>query len=81
MTQLEYVDLIISLARQVELGDPIDWDVASINEDDSYRLIALSVVEQVLPKYNDPDFRDIVIATIVKLVVENFILNLRLRKG
>lgn len=79
MTTNEYVDLIVDLAKQVETEDPIDWAMLSIDEDTAYRLITTNTLEHVLPKYNDPNFREVMIATIVKLVVENFVLNLQLK--
>lgn len=74
----EYVEMIVTLAREVELGDPIDWAMLSIGEEEAYRLMASNVVDQLLPKYTDSDFREVLMAIVVKLVVENFCLNLRL---
>lgn len=76
----EYVDLIVELAKEVETEDPIDWGMLNINEEDAYRLIALNSLEMLTPKYNDPNFKEVMIATVVKLVVENFTLNLKLRE-
>jgi hypothetical protein len=64
------------LAQEVEVGDPIDWGVLNIDEESAYRLMAMSVVEKF--DTQDQDERSIMIATIVKLVVENFTLNLKL---
>lgn len=74
------VDRIVALAKTVESEDPIDWGMLAIDEDNAYRLIATNTLEHLKPKYNNPDFRDIMISTVVKLVVENFILNLHLRE-
>lgn len=68
------------MAKEVETEDPIDWGMLAIDEDSAYRLIALNVVESFKDKYDQPDFRDVLTATIVKLVVENFTLNLKLRE-
>lgn len=73
----EYIETIVQLAKEVESTDPIDWGMLSIDEDNAYRLVATSTVENLMPKYNDPHFREVVVATIVKLVVENFVLNLK----
>ena len=75
----EYVDLIVDLAKEVEVEDPIDWGMLSIDEDSAYRLMALNAVEQLLPKYEDPSFREVMVATVVKLLVENFTLHLKLK--
>ena len=72
----DYIDSIVMLAQEVELGDPIDWSVLSIDEESAYKLMAMRVIEQ-FDRYN-LDERNIMIATIVKLVVENFTLNLKL---
>ena len=76
----DYVNHIASLAKEVEAEDPIDWGMLPVDEDEVYRLMALHVVEMMAPKYDQPEFRDIMLATIVKLVVENFMLNLKLKE-
>ncbi len=72
----DYIDKIVMLAQEVEVGDPIDWGVLNIDEEFAYRLMAMSVVEKF--DTQDQDERSIMIATIVKLLVENFTLNLKL---
>lgn len=68
---------IIDLAQQIELGDPIDWGMLAIDEHTAYQMIAPSVIEQYLMA--DADSRDsIMLATVVKLTVENFVLNVKL---
>lgn len=74
-----YIDRISKLAQEIESQDPIDWGMLNISESDSYRLVAMSVVNQ-FDKYT-VDEREIMIATITKLVVENFVLNLKLKKA
>ena len=69
MTEIE---LLATLAMGVESADPIDWGMLSINEKDAYLLMAASVIDR-----NDDELTNR--AVIVKLlVVENFVLNLRL---
>ena len=75
----QYLDLIVELAKEVETEDPIDWGMLTIDEDNAYNLIASNTLETLLPKYNQPEFREIILATVVKLVVENFTLNLKLK--
>lgn len=70
-------DQLITLAKEVEMADPIDWGMLAISEDQAYELIAGSVLEQYL--LTDSDSRDIVMLSVVlKLTVENFVLNLKL---
>jgi hypothetical protein len=73
-----YIERIVLLAQQVESEDPIDWGMLEISEEDAYKLIAMNTVNQ-FDKYNVQE-REIMIATITKLVVENFALNLKLKK-
>lgn len=70
MTNLER---IVELAKEVEIEDPIDWGMLAIDEDNAYRLIATHVIEI----YNDSD-KLTMLASITKLVVENFVLNIKL---
>lgn len=72
-----HLDRIVELAKEVESGDPIDWGMMAIDEDTTYKMLASFVIEQ-FDKYDSSE-REIMIATIVKLVVENFMLNLKLQ--
>lgn len=74
MTEIEK---IVAIAKEVDIMDPIDWDEINLNQDETYRLIAFSIIEE-FNRYN-MDERQIMIATITKLVVENFVLNLKLQ--
>jgi hypothetical protein len=71
------VDHLIEIAREVETQDPIDWGMLAIDEQQAYRLIALNLVE-FFENTNDQDRDTILMSTIVKLTVENFVLNLKL---
>jgi hypothetical protein len=74
------VQQLVELAQEIESEDPIDWGMLSVNENDAYAMIATSVLENYLN--TDADSRDIMmLATVVKLTVENFVLNLKLLKG
>jgi hypothetical protein len=66
-------EILVDLAKEVEAEDPIDWGLLSVSEDDAYRLMALHVLE--LFEQHD---HVTAMATIVKLLVENFALNLKL---
>lgn len=71
---------IIDIAMEIESEDPIDWGLLSIDERESYKLIALSVLElwEDWQQFNDKDL--IIVSTITKLMVENFVLNLKLQQ-
>lgn len=68
------VETLVELAKEVENEDPIDWGMLSIDEDTAYRIIA----SQVLEIYNNND-QLTMLASITKLIVENFVLNLKLQ--
>jgi hypothetical protein len=68
------VKTLVELAKEVENEDPIDWGTLSIDEDTAYNIIA----SQVLEIYNTND-QLTMLASITKLIVENFVLNLKLQ--
>ena len=65
------VELIVELAKEAEIGDPFDWSNTKLNEEDAYRLVALSVVEL-------EDNPLVLKASLTKLIVENMVLNVRI---
>jgi len=74
---MNLTEQLVELALEIEMADPIDWGMLSINERDAYDMIASSVLEQYL--LTDKDERDMMLlAIVVKLTVENFVLNLKL---
>lgn len=68
------LDQLVEVAKEVEVGDPFDWADVSVDEDEAYKLMAMNLLTL------DMDY-DIMLATIVKLSVENMVLNLRLMKN
>jgi len=79
LTKTEAVGRLVELAQEVEIRDPIDWGMLSINESDAYELMANSVLEQM---YSLPEsYREtVMMATMTKLLVENFVLNIKLEQ-
>lgn len=79
LTKTEAVARLVSLAQEVEIKDPIDWGMLSIKESDAYELMANSVLDQM---YTMPDsYREtVMMATMTKLLVENFVLNIKLEE-
>jgi hypothetical protein len=65
------VKVLVELAREGETMDPIDWSDLNISEDEAYVMMAAHVLEMKRNSLTDG-------AIIVKLLVENFVLNLRL---
>lgn len=65
------LEQLVSLAMAGEQEDPIDWSKLKVTEGEAYRMMARHVLEM------DPDPL-IQRSVIVKLLVENFVLNLKL---
>ena len=77
----DLVNLVADLAKEVENEDPIDWGMLPVNEDTAYVTMASSIVEHFLGENPTESFteREIsMMASVTKLVVENFVLNLQL---
>ena len=72
------IDTIVDLAFAVEEGDPIDWGAFKNGKEQSVKMIAASIIEQFDKEVYTEDDRLIIMSTITKLVVENFILHSRL---
>ena len=64
-------EILVDLAQEVEITDPIDWGMLSISEEEAYKLIASHIVEL-------SDNPLTLKAMLTKLMVENFVLNLKL---
>lgn len=67
----EEIENLVELAKEVEIGDPFDWADVAIDEDEAYRMMAMNILSMEWSK-------EIAAATIVKLCVENMVLNVRL---
>ena len=68
---------LIEIAKESNISDPIDWGKINLNEDTVYEMIGLSVVE-MMAKIEKDENRDVLLAaSILKLTVENFVLNLK----
>ena len=67
------IDQLVELAKEVETKNEIDWGMLNVDEDTAYRLIAANVLEL----FNTTD-QITMLASITNLIVENFVLNLKL---
>ncbi len=77
---MNLVDQLVELALEIESEDSIDFGMLQIDERTAYELMATGVLEAYLN--NDKEDRDmILLATVVKLTVENLVLNLKLLKS
>lgn len=81
------MDHLMEIVREVERADPIDWGMLPFNEEQALQLIAAGMVDQFqndwLERFTLEELHYIMLATIIKLVTENFALNAMLysRKG
>lgn len=67
---------LAKLAKEAEITDPIEWGELTIQEDVAYEMMAASVIE-MMTKLNDNEKEVVAMASLVKLLVENFVLNLK----
>lgn len=77
------VNDILDLVKDIESEDPIDWGMLAVDENMATEMIATGLLEQYNTTWADMDPNErtvIMLATITKLVVENFTLNLKLRQ-
>ncbi len=63
--------LISELAQEADIVDPIDWGELNITEKEAFNLMAMHVIEMENDHLTNQ-------AIIVKLLVENMVLNLKL---
>jgi hypothetical protein len=73
------VKQLAELAQESEISDPIDWGLLAIKEETAYRLMASDVIDYFESLSDDEDQTKeyIMMATITKLLVENFVLNVK----
>jgi hypothetical protein len=69
---------LIELAQEIEITDPIDWGYLNIDERSAYELIASGLLEHFNSLESDPDRSQFLLVSLVKLTVENFVLNIKL---
>ena len=67
----EAIRNLVMLAKEGETMDPIDWGGLSVTDDQAYIMMATHVLEMERNHLTDG-------AIIVKLLVENFVLNCKL---
>jgi iron-sulfur cluster repair protein YtfE (RIC family) len=75
MTTDELVNLVADLAQEVDKEDPIDFGMLQVDEESVWHLMSVNVVDKYLDMSGD---QIVMLATITKLLVDNFILNYKL---
>jgi hypothetical protein len=76
----ELTQLVTEMAREVAKEDPIDFAYLSIDEKQIFELMSSHIVEKYAQYRNTEEGQVIFLATITKLVVENFVLNYKWQK-
>lgn len=76
--QQEEIRKIAALAKQSDSTLVIDWDKLTVTEDEAFIMMASNVIEQI---ESVPDEHVVMVcqATMTKLLVENFALNLKVK--
>ena len=77
-TTNELINLVAELAQEVDNESPTDFGLLPVDDESVWHLMAANVIEVYMPLSDD---KIIMMATITKLVVENFVLNMRLMKN
>jgi hypothetical protein len=67
---------LVDLAKEAEIEDPIDWSLIKVDKDSAYNIMASSVLEQ-FASIKDEERLAVAMATITKLLVENFYLHMK----
>lgn len=72
------LEQMLDLVKEIETEDPIDWGYLNIDEETATKLIALNVFEMYHDWKASGETETIMLVTIAKLILENFVLNLKL---
>jgi hypothetical protein len=78
MNSNDMVILVEELAKEVNSEDPIDFGYCPMDDKMVWNLISNLVVEKYYPYENDQNSTALFLATITKLVVENYVLHTKL---
>lgn len=73
----ETVKQLAALALESDVKEPIDWSKMEITKEQAFLMMANNVVDQ-LETVNEEHRSTVAMATITKLLVENFVLNFKL---
>lgn len=68
---------VIELAKEVEISDAIDWEDLPLEKDRIYQLVGSQAYELFQHYGQSENGEAILMATVIKLLVENFVLNLK----
>lgn len=73
----DVIEQLSQLAQEAALADPINWEGMNVSKDDVYKHMAKNVLDQ-MESVNEQERAVVAMATMTKLLVENFIYKARL---
>ena len=73
------LEQLIELAMTVEQQDPLPWHTVNITPETAYSMMAAHVID-LFEKESDSDRELVMMSVMTKLLVENFLLNLKLHQ-
>jgi hypothetical protein len=76
MNFIPSVEQLISLAKEAEITDPLNWDLIKVDKETVYSIMASNVLEQ-FASLKDEEKLVIAMGTVTKLLVENFYLHMK----
>lgn len=68
---------LVELAKLTEENDPIDWSLVNMSPDAAYGMMAAHVID-IVEHLNAEDREVVMMSVMVKLLVENLVLNVAL---
>lgn len=71
------IEQLSQLAQEAALADPINWEGLNVSKDDVYKHMAKNVLNQ-MENVDEQERAVVAMATMTKLLVENFIYKARL---
>lgn len=77
------IEEIEEIVKEIESEDPIDWGMLAVDEYNAMSMIINQMVEQYNTRWallSHEDQIKILLASLSKLIIENFVLNVKLRK-
>jgi hypothetical protein len=74
------LEQLIELAMAVEPSDPLPWNSVNISPETAYSMMAAHVID-LFEQQSDVDREIVMMSVMTKLLVENFLLNLKLHQN
>lgn len=73
------LEQLVELAIKTEDQDPIDWSKLNVTQQSAYGMMAAHVID-LFENDADADREVVMMSVMTKLLVENFVLNLKLHQ-